>query len=240
MARRCLVYRHVAFEDLGTFGPELEEAGYEIGYREMGVDPADPIEAVEADLLVVLGGPIGIYETDAYPFLTEEIAAIGARLDAEGPTLGICLGLQLIAAARGAFVGPGLAKEIGWAPIRLTAEGRASPLAPLDARPVLHWHGDIATLPAGATRLAETETCRNQAFMIGDKVLALQFHVEADPERIEQWLIGHAVELAKAGIDPNTVREDAARHGAATGRAGAAALKSWLARIAVRAESARV
>jgi GMP synthase (glutamine-hydrolysing) len=240
MARRCLVYRHVAFEDLGTFAPELVRAGYAIRYREMGVDAPDPREAAEADLLVVLGGPIGVYETGAYPFLTGEIAAIAARLNAAGPTLGICLGHQLIAAALGASVGPGLAKEIGWAPIRLTAEGKASPLAPLDGAAVLHWHGDIATLPAGGVRLAETETCRNQAFMLGDHVLAMQFHVEADPGRIGQWLIGHAVEIARAGIDPNRIREDTARHGAATAAAGAAVLRSWLQRIRVRAEAARV
>jgi GMP synthase (glutamine-hydrolysing) len=240
MARRCLVYRHVAFEDLGTFGRELRDAGYEIGYREMGVDPADRMEASKADLLVVLGGPIGVYETGTYPFLSDEIAAIAARLDAGRPTLGICLGLQLIAAARGASVGPGLAKEIGWAPVRLTAEGRASALAPLDGKAVLHWHGDIATLPAGATRLAETEICRNQAFTLGENVLALQFHIEADPGRIEQWLIGHAVELAKAGVDPDRIREDTRRHGAATVAAGTSALKSWLHRIGVRAEAAGV
>jgi GMP synthase (glutamine-hydrolysing) len=228
---RCLVYRHVAFEDLGLFGPELERAGYDISYREMGVDAADRSEALATDLLVVLGGPIGVYESDTYPFLTAEIAAIRERVAAHRPTLGICLGLQLIAVAAGGFVGPGLAKEIGWAPIKLTTEGLASPLKHLDGRRVLHWHGDIATLPAGALRLAETEPCRNQAFMIGANLLAMQFHVEANPDRIEQWLIGHTVELAKAGIDPGLIREDTLRFGKETAAAGAAVLRTWLAAL---------
>jgi GMP synthase (glutamine-hydrolysing) len=229
---RCLAYRHVAFEDLGLFRPELERAGYNIRYREMGVEPADRSEALAADLLVVLGGPIGVYEADIYPFLSEEIAAIRARVEAHRPTLGICLGLQLIAVAAGGFVGPGLAKEVGWAPIKLTAEGLASSLKQLDGRRVLHWHGDIATLPTGAVRLAETEPCRNQAFMIGGNVLAMQFHVEADPDRIEQWLIGHAVELAKAGIDPGLIREDSMRFGRETAAAGVAVLQAWLGSLA--------
>ena len=228
MTRRCLVYRHVAFEDLGLFRVEVERAGYEISYLEIGVDG---VNAMNAELVVVLGGPIGVYETDDYPFLVDEIAAIRARVEKGRPTLGVCLGHQLIAAAMGAFVGPGVAGEIGWAPISLTEEGRSSPLAPLDGHPVLHWHNDIATLPSGASRLAETEICRNQAFMLGENVLALQFHVEADPDRIEQWLIGHAVELANANIDPAVIRADTLRLGKTAAAVGTAVLRNWLAAL---------
>ena len=241
MARRCLVFRHIAFEDLGAFEPVLMRAGYHIRYREMGVDPVERAEADAADLLVVLGGPIGVYDTAAYPFLSDEIAAVARRIAADRPTLGVCLGLQVIATASGAAVGPCLTTEIGWSPVTLTEEGEASPLARLASQPVLHWHGDIASLPPGARRLAETESCRNQAFALGDNVLALQFHVEVDAARIEQWLIGHAVELAKSGVDPNELRADTRRHGEATAAAAAALLKDWLASIAARsgAEAAR-
>jgi GMP synthase (glutamine-hydrolysing) len=241
MARRCLVFRHVAFEDLGVFEPVLRQAGYDIHYREMGIDPVDRSEAAGADLLVVLGGPIGVYDTVSYPFLSDEIAAVAGRVADDRPTLGICLGLQLIATAAGAAVGPCLAAEIGWSPVALTEEGEASPLARLASQPVLHWHGDIASLPSGARRLAETESCRNQAFALGDNVLALQFHVEVDAAKIEQWLIGHAVELAKSGVDPNDLRADTRRYGATTAAAGAALLADWLASIAAHAgaEAAR-
>ncbi len=231
MARRCLVYRHVPFEDLGTFAPVLRAAGYAPEYREAGVDRIDAEEAVATDLLIILGGPIGVYETEQYPFLDDEVAAIRARLEAGGPTFGVCLGLQLIAIALGGNVGPSLAKEIGWALLRLTEEGKGSVLAPLDGKPVLHWHGDIATLPAGARRLAETDICRNQAFMLGDMVLALQFHIEVDPTRIEQWLIGHRAELGNAGIAPATIRADTERYGANAAMLGVSVFRNWLSAV---------
>jgi GMP synthase (glutamine-hydrolysing) len=96
---------------------------------------------------------------------------------------------------------------------------------------VLHWHGDAFDLPSGAERLAATALCPNQAFRLGDWALALQFHVEADPEEIESWLIGHAVELGKAGIDPRTIRADALRYGPAVAAAGRRVLETWLAEL---------
>src|SRR6201999_289627 len=105
------------------------------------------VDPVESDLLVVLGGPIGAYEEDRYPFLTAELTLIGARLKAGRPTLGICLGAQLMARALGADVRPGAGKEIGWAPLVLSEAGRAGPLRHLGNEPVLHWHGDIFHLP---------------------------------------------------------------------------------------------
>lgn len=235
---RCLVLRHLAFEDLGVLPPVLSDAGYTIDYCDMGVWQSDGGEMLESDLLIILGGPIGVYEIDRYPFLKDEIAAIRARLEAKRPTLGLCLGLQLMAAALGADVSPGPAKEIGWAPIRLTDIGERSVLAPLADLPVLHWHGDAAALPEGATRLAETDICANQAFSIGQHVLALQFHVEADPDRIEQWLIGHTVELAAAGVDPRTVRADTAQYGARTAAAGQAVVADWLKHLSAEGQSA--
>ena len=226
MAKHCLAFRQVSFEDVGMFGPVLAEAGYELGYVDAGIDRFDPEAAMAADLLVVLGGPVAVYQTEQYPILIEEMEAIRQRLATGRPTLGICLGLQLITSALGGNVGPGPAKEIGWRRILLTEGGRASVLAPLDGQP--HWHGDLAVLPAGVRRLAETDVCHNQAFAIGATVLALQFHIELDPSRIEQWLIGHSNELAEAGVDPAMVRADTARHGDATAAIGAKILRRWL------------
>ena len=137
------------------------------------------------DLLIVLGGPIGVYERDAYPFIADEVAAIAARLQANKPMLGICLGAQMMAAALGAGVAPGPVKEIGWAPLTSTASGRASVLGPLGVTPVLHWHGDNCELPTGCTRLASTPHCPVQAFMRTPSQLALQFHLETEPARFE-------------------------------------------------------
>jgi GMP synthase (glutamine-hydrolysing) len=178
--------------------------------------------------MIVLGGPIGVYETDAYPFLVQEIATVRRRLERQKPILGVCLGAQLMAAALDARVAPGPGKEIGYGPVELTDAGRAAPLARLDGLPVLHWHGDNCDLPAGAERLASTRLCPVQAFRVGKAALGLQFHIEADPGRIEAWLIGHTVELGKAGIDPRVLRADALRLGAATATAGRAILSDWL------------
>lgn len=237
MGKLCLAIRHVAFEDIGMFGAVLAGEGYELRYLDAGVDRIDPDAVLAADLLVVLGGPIGVYEERQYPFLNDEIDAIRQRVSGDLPTLGVCLGLQLISAALGSNVGPGPAHEIGWAPVSLTPDGKASPLAPLEGIPVLHWHRDLSALPEGATRLAETEICLNQAYSIGTTLLALQFHIEADPRRIEQWLIGHSVELENADVDPSVIRRHAARFGEATGVAGADVLRAWLAALPEKEKS---
>jgi len=229
MRKAALALRHVAFEDVGVWAETLDAQGYDLAYAEVG-SRALPLDRVEAcSLLIVLGAPIGVYETEAYPFLVEEIAAIERRLAARRPTLGVCLGAQLMAAALGARVAPGPGKEIGYAPVELLSSAEASPLAAIDGVSVLHWHGDAFDLPAGAERLAATPLCPNQAFRIGDWALALQFHVEADPQAIESWLIGHTVELGKAGIDPRTIHADARRWGAGVAAAGRRVLETWLA-----------
>ena len=149
----------------------------------------------------MLGGPIGVYETHAYPFLAAEIAVLEDRLAQDRPTLGICLGCQLMARALGAQVFPGGVKEIGWGSVAFTEAGAASPLAPLaeNAAQVLHWHGDTFDLPQSAVRLASNSAYENQAFAFGDASLALQFHVEPDPGTLEYWYVGHAAELSPRG-----------------------------------------
>lgn len=225
---RCIALRHVAFEDLGIFGATLEACGYDIEYREAGFASLAQCEWIEAELLVVLGGPIGVYEGDRYPWLEAEIAGLKARLGRGLPTLGICLGAQLTAAALGARVYPGPAREIGWSGLALTAEGRRSCVAALEGAPVLHWHGDTFDLPEGAVRLASTALTPNQAFACGHHALALQFHAEVDGARIESWLIGHTCELTVAGVDVGALR---ARSLAVRERAAAAGrelLSRWL------------
>ena len=228
MVKTCLAVRHVAFEDLGLLGPLVAARGYDVHYHDAGVEPITPAALLAPDLLIVLGGPIGVYESDIYPFIADEIAAIKTRIDKDKPMLGICLGAQMMAAALGARVAPGPVKEIGWAPLTLTEAGRRSVLAPLGSTPVLHWHGDNCDLPSGCTLFASTRHCPVQGFARTPTQLALQFHLETEPAYFESWLVGHTVELSKAGIDPRELRDQARTLGPATRELGQRVLAAWL------------
>jgi len=227
--RTTHVIQHVAFEHGGVIAQALRERGHALKVFQAGVDSLQPVAEDPPDLLLVLGGPIGVYETDTYPWLEAEIDLIRGRLAAGGKMIGVCLGAQLIARAAGARVYPGT-REIGWAPITLTPAGRESALAELAGAgwEVLHWHGDTFDLPPGAQLLASTAAVQNQAYAIGNQVLALQFHPEVMPRDIEAWLIGHTVELGKAGIDPRTIRARTAEVGAMVAAAGQRMFARWL------------
>ncbi|QKH36544.1 glutamine amidotransferase [Achromobacter pestifer] len=231
MSFSALAIRHVPFEDLGILAPVLAERGYSVRYLEAGVDAIDAVTLGNADLVVILGGPIGVYETGRYPFLEQELRAIAHRLRQDKPTLGICLGAQLMAAALGADVVSTGRAEIGYAPLTLTPQGQDSVLSAVESVPVLHWHGDQFAIPEGASRLAETPGFPNQAFALGPRILGLQFHLEADSAQIERWLIGHACELSLRQIDPAGIREDALRYGPQLERCARRAMEQWLDQI---------
>lgn len=225
--RHARIVRHVAFEDLGLFAAPLAARGWTLSTVDAGVD--DIAAAIDgADLAVICGGPIGVYETDRYPFLLDELDAIERRVESGRPTLGLCLGAQLVAAAMGAPVYPGRRKEIGWGRVQLTLDGRISCLSAVADSPVLHWHGDTFDLPPGATLLASSDLYSNQAFSIGPTTLALQFHAEADPVRMEQWLIGHTAELTAASVDVRALRARTAALRGIVEPAAANLMNRWL------------
>lgn len=226
--KTVIAIRHVPFEDLGVFETELRTLGFAVEYVEATSGDFAALHQAPPDLLVVLGGPIGAFDEQLYPFLTAELQAIQDRINRKLPILGICLGAQLIARALGAKVYPMGHKEIGYFPLELTQEGRDSVLGLLSNVPVLHWHGDQFDIPSGALALAASSLCPNQAFSFGDAVLALQFHVEASPQHIESWLVGHTAELAGAGIDPRKLRRDAQEFGGELARAALEVLSLWL------------
>ena len=212
----ALVIRHLAFEDLGIFQPVLEAAGYQVRYLEAGMDPLTWLEPLHADLLIVLGGPIGANDDEDFPFIQDELEILHTRLSSDAPTLGICLGAQLMARALGAAVCPGKTLEIGWSPIELTEAGRRSALSHLSAEntSVLHWHGDRFDLPTGAELLATTENTPHQAFRWKRRGLALQFHPEVSVQGMERWYIGHSSEIRRMDtVSIAGLRAQTERHG---------------------------
>ena len=231
----------MAVEDLGILEPLLERRGFRVRYVDTPVHGVEDRDVIHSDLVVVLGGPVGAGATTAYPFLEAETDALAVRVADGAPTLGICLGAQLMVRALGGQIKPAARHEIGYAPLLLTPAGQDSPLAELDHSLVLHWHGDEFVLPrtsavlnllagsCGAPAiLARTPACPQQAFAIGRTLLGLQFHVETDWRRIEGWLVGHACELRHAGIDPRTIRSDAARLGPGLEQAARRCVGRWL------------
>ena len=239
--KSAVALRFVHFEDLGSFETVLAENGFRIEYIDVTGDRVGALDPLDADLLVSLGGPIGAYEDDIYPMLKPVLSLLERRLAADQPTLGICLGAQLIARALGARVYPGGRKEIGWSRLVLTPAGRNSALRHLgpESTPVLHWHGDTFDLPDGATLLASTEVYPHQAFAVGRNVLGLQFHPEVTAEGLERWYIGHACEIgATPGLKVNVLRAESARWTLSLKRFGAKFLTQWLEQTALDATAA--
>ena len=223
---------HVPFEDLGTLEPELRNAGFEIHSLDASTSDLKNADTLAPDLLVVMGGPVGVYETEAYPFLEDEVVLIRKRLTAQKPTLGICLGAQLMAAALGARVYPGTkGKEIGWGALQKGRDAeRCHSLQALfeEGVRVLHWHGDTFDLPVGAFHLARTSQYENQAFAMGNYALAMQFHPEVTASALERWYVGHCAELSGAGIPIPQLRRESIRFASQLQASAKVVWSEWL------------
>jgi GMP synthase (glutamine-hydrolysing) len=229
VTKTVIAIRHVHFEDLGAFDDVLRRHGYAVRYCDACIDDIGGVDPLAPDLTVVLGGPISAYQELTYPFLGQELTLLERRLTAARPTLGICLGAQLMARALGARVYPAPEKELGWGGVQLTEAGRNGPFRHFAGAPVLHWHGDTFDLPTGVELLASTEICPNQAFSFGRQALACQFHPEITASGFERWLVGHAVELAAVpAVSPAVLRQDTGRLAPKSAWRGAACLSEWL------------
>jgi GMP synthase-like glutamine amidotransferase len=198
------VFQHVEFEGLGLIEPWLRARGHEIEVTRWWAGELASADD-DAEWLIVMGGPMNIYQHRDYPWLVAEKAAIAAACGAGKRVLGVCLGAQLIADVLGGKVMQNAEREIGWWPVRGVAAAEAAVggcamryAFPLEMM-VLHWHGDTFTLPPGATRLAESDGCAQQAFAWGERVVGLQFHLEMSGGAVRDIAAACADELAAGG-----------------------------------------
>jgi GMP synthase-like glutamine amidotransferase len=175
--------QHVPFEDLGSMEAWFRAHGHSLSVTHLYKDESLP-QMDSFDWLVVMGGPMSVTDLATYPWLTNEKAFIKQAIDEKKIVLGICLGAQLIADVLGATISKNTHKEIGWYPIQLSDDIKAEPLgAALPCKfDVFHWHGDMFSTPDKAISLASSEACRNQGFMIDNRILGLQFHLETTLE----------------------------------------------------------
>jgi len=179
MRVHCL--QHVPFEGLGAIAPWLESAGHTISRSLLSESPELPsLDSV--DSLIIMGGPMSVNDENAYPWLVPEKRWIREAMRLRKPVLGICLGAQLIASASGSRVYPSPVKEIGWFPIHGIPSDDDSVFRFPPEMKAFHWHGETFDLPRGATRIARSAECENQAFQLGDSIIGLQFHLETTPE----------------------------------------------------------
>lgn len=234
--RTALVLRHDSVIGLGNLGPTLEAHGYEIVTVDAPTTDVAALDALAPDLVVVLGGEEGAYETDRFPYLADEIALLRTRIAAEAPIFGVCLGAQLLASSLGAEVFAGPKKEVGWLIVEPSEAGAASPVRHFAGVPTVQWHGDTFELPAGVERLASSSAYENQSFSRGDWLLAVQFHPEVTDEMHEDWLHEWGDELPEFGLSREGLRAERASFGPLAQEASARLLGEYLDGLAAREE----
>ena len=209
-----LVFQHIARETPGLVARSLEAAHLALRFVRPFEGEQVPRDLGDAAGLVVMGGPMGVYEQERYPYLSDEMRIIEQALAADRPVLGICLGSQLLAHVLGSSVVKGKQKEIGWHRIRLTGDAFNDPIFKgLESSFTgFHWHGDVFDLPVSATLLASSDLTPHQAFRYGRSAYGLLFHMEATREIVEGMVRAFPEELAEVNIAPRSVLEGADVH----------------------------
>jgi GMP synthase-like glutamine amidotransferase len=191
---------HVPFEGVGSIAAWAADRGHALSATHLYAGETPPA-AGDYDLLVVMGGPMGVYDEQAHPWLTGEKKAIEAAVAGGKSVLGICLGAQLVSVVLGGSVTRNPVPEIGWFKVNLTPEGQGEPV--LSGFPqsfyAFHWHGDTFAIPPGAVRAASSDACANQAFVYQGKVIGLQFHLETTPAAMQSLIKHCAADVALPG-----------------------------------------
>jgi GMP synthase (glutamine-hydrolysing) len=221
--------RHVACETIGTIADALRDR--DIGCREACTHDGDavPVEIGDASGLIVMGGPMGVYDTDRYPFLRDETRLIEDAVKRDVPVLGICLGSQLLASVLGAAVTPGEKKEIGWYPVHLAQtaadDGLLGGTAP--SFTAFHWHGDMFDLPWGAIPLASSDLTELQAFRFGTRAYGILFHMEVTDASVRGMVETFEEELAEEGLAGPNILQTAQEHLPGLRAIGSAVFGRW-------------
>lgn len=226
---------HATHEDMGS---------YEFFLRAFGIRPVpmlarntdiEALDPAEADLVLIMGGPMGVYDADAFPHLHHEVRFAERRIALGKPVLGICLGSQIIAKALGANVYKGpKGKEVGWYDVTVTEAGLHTPVRFFDKAegPIMQWHGDTFDLPQGAVRLASNVNYENQAFSYENHVMAMQFHPEVTELKLERWYSSDKGDMAEVGTNAETIRAAAHRHGDTLRQRNRLFFTEWLGNVA--------
>jgi len=224
-----IVIQHVPCETPGTIAHALQSTGTVARYiRTFQGDPVPPTMG-DAAGLVVMGGPMGVYEQELYPFLRDEMRLMEDALHREKPILGVCLGSQLLAVTLGASVTRGRQKEIGWHPIRLTPAAARDPLwkgCPSSFM-AYHWHGDVFPLPRGAVALASSPLTVYQAFRYGPNAYGFLFHMEVTRQIIEEMVGTFSDELQEEGLDGQQLLAASDRLLPSLERIGSTVFRRW-------------
>jgi GMP synthase (glutamine-hydrolysing) len=206
---------HVPFEGPANIGRWAVERGHALKVTNL-YDGQSPPEPNEYDFLVVMGGPMNIYDYNKHPWLSGEKKAIEHGVTQGKAMLGVCLGAQLMAHVLGGPVSKNPLPEIGWLPVDQTPDAKDSPIFKHfpERYTAFHWHGDTFALPPGATLMADTQGCANQAFVYGGNVVGLQFHIETTVESMEALIENCAHEIVRGPYvqDAETMRAEAKEH----------------------------
>lgn len=223
------VLQHSPCETLGTIGEALGSAGVAVRSIRSFAGESVPVDTDEASGLIVMGGPMGVYDHPRYPYLLEGQKLIEQFLKAQRPILGVCLGSQLLATVLGARVMKAATKEIGWYPVTRTAWAPDDPLWKDIESPFMafHWHGDVFPLPEGALRLASSALTACQAFRYGECAYGLLFHLEVTQSMIQAMVRAFSDELREAKLDGSELVGKARRHLPALRRIGGLVFQRW-------------
>ncbi|MEI9949069.1 MAG: gamma-glutamyl-gamma-aminobutyrate hydrolase family protein [Pseudomonadota bacterium] len=206
--KRAVVLKHVPWEGPARIAELLREQSYDLDIRALYAGDSIPAEITNQDLLIVMGGPMGVGDVHLpeYPFLAAEVKLLRQCIALDAPVLGVCLGAQLLAHAAGAAVYPmrgddgSRVYEVGWGPIKFEKGSAHDDF--LTGLPeegvVLHWHGDTFDLPVNARRFASSRVCKNQGFRLGTRLFGLQFHVETNAQDVAGFIAKDADFLVQA------------------------------------------